>query len=185
MIIECFTHRFVNSTNGPYKCIWCWIWLKSGSEWKTESQMEWLNFLEKLYSTIVDLFCRYNSDNNMNTTYIDCLQRCLWSLVRKIYLEVWQEQYPCLPSSLESAMYYLLWLRAAYARPDDWYVQRGWFWVQSLISFLHLSFKSIIASNWYIGDVHVIITFVSAKQVYNGKVKLLIEPFRFPFHSGF
>ena len=41
-----------------------------------------------------------------------------------------------------------------------------------------------------IGDVLVIITIVSAEQVYNGKVNLFnkIEPFRslvrFPFHSG-
>ena len=40
----------------------------------TESQTEWLNFIEKLYFTTVDFFCRYKSDNNtnmfMNIAYI-------------------------------------------------------------------------------------------------------------------
>ena len=49
--------------------------------------MEWFNFLEKLYFTIVDLFYRYKSDNNMNIAYIIHLQECPWSLVRKILLD--------------------------------------------------------------------------------------------------
>ena len=33
-------------------------------------QMDLLNFIEKFYSTIVDLFCIYKSDNNTNITYV-------------------------------------------------------------------------------------------------------------------
>ena len=40
---------------------------KAGTEWKTE----WLNFSEKLYFTIIDLFSKYKSDNNMNIAYIN------------------------------------------------------------------------------------------------------------------
>ena len=59
-----------------------WITLtKTEIDWKTDLQMDWLNFIEKLYSSIVDLFCRYKSDNYTNITYIDHLQRCPWSLV--------------------------------------------------------------------------------------------------------
>ena len=60
--------------------------LKARMEWKTNSQVEWLNFIEKLYFTIVDLFCRYKSDNKANITYINHLQQCPCSLVRKILL---------------------------------------------------------------------------------------------------
>ena len=35
-------------------------------DWKTDSHTDWLNFIEKL----VDLFCRYKSDNNMNITLL-------------------------------------------------------------------------------------------------------------------
>ena len=81
----------------PYKIIssnaYCCIefigtWLQVVTEWKTESQLEWLNFLEKLYFIIVDLFYRYKSDNNMNIAYINHLQGCPWSLVRKILLDI-------------------------------------------------------------------------------------------------
>ena len=44
---------------------------KSWKEWKMESQTERLNFIEKLYFIIVDLFCRYNSDNNKTIAYIN------------------------------------------------------------------------------------------------------------------
>ena len=48
-----------------------------------ESRTEWLNFVEKLYFTIADLFCRYNSDNNKNFAYIIPLQQCSRSLIGK------------------------------------------------------------------------------------------------------
>ena len=35
--------------------------------------MEWLTFSEKLYFAIVDLFCRYNSDNNKKIAYTNRL----------------------------------------------------------------------------------------------------------------
>ena len=52
-------------------------------EWKTDLQTEWLNFIEKLYSTTVDLFCRYKSDSTCNThiVYINHLQQYHRSLV--------------------------------------------------------------------------------------------------------
>ena len=34
-------------------------WSIVGVEWKTDSQIERLNFIEKLYFNITDLFCRY------------------------------------------------------------------------------------------------------------------------------
>ena len=57
---------------------------KARMESKTKSQMEWLNFIEKLYFTILDLFCRYMSDNNKNFAYINRLQQCPQSLTDKI-----------------------------------------------------------------------------------------------------
>ena len=42
------------------------------TEWKMESRMEWLNFVEKLHFAIVDLLCRYNSDNDMHKVWIVC-----------------------------------------------------------------------------------------------------------------
>ena len=44
---------------------------KARTDWKTDSQMDWLYFTENLFSTIVDLFCRYKSDDNMNIVYTD------------------------------------------------------------------------------------------------------------------
>ena len=38
---------------------------KTGMEWKTESQIKCLNFVEKLYFTTVDLLCRYKSEKNI------------------------------------------------------------------------------------------------------------------------
>ena len=58
-------------------------WLKAGTEWKTESQMEWLIFVEKLYFTIVDLFCRYKSDNNKHIAETNCLRQCPRILIGK------------------------------------------------------------------------------------------------------
>ena len=55
---------------------------------KVDSQMEWLNFIEKLYFTIVDLLCRYKSDNNMNIAYSNNLQQHPQTLVRKILLDI-------------------------------------------------------------------------------------------------
>ena len=48
-----------------------------------ELQTKWLNFIEKLYFTIIDLFCRYSSDNNKNFTYINRLRGCPRSLIGK------------------------------------------------------------------------------------------------------
>ena len=48
-----------------------------------ESRMEWLNFVEKLYFTIAIMFYRYNSDNNKNLAYINCLWRRIWCLIDK------------------------------------------------------------------------------------------------------
>ena len=48
-----------------------------------ELRTEWLNFVEKLYFTIADLFFRYNSDNNKNFAYIIPLQQCSRSLIGK------------------------------------------------------------------------------------------------------
>ena len=45
--------------------------------------MEWLNFVEKVYFTIVDLFCRYKSDSNKNIAFINGLQQCPQSLIGK------------------------------------------------------------------------------------------------------
>ena len=39
-----------------------------------DSQTDWL---EKLYSTTVDLFCRDKNDNNMNITYINACNDAL------------------------------------------------------------------------------------------------------------
>ena len=41
-----------------------------------ENGMAKLNLFEMLYFTIVDLFCKYNSDNNKNVAYINCLVLC-------------------------------------------------------------------------------------------------------------
>ena len=43
-------------------------------EWKTKSWTEWVNFIEKLYFTIVDLFWQYKSDNHTNIAYINRLK---------------------------------------------------------------------------------------------------------------
>ena len=49
-------------------------------EKKTDLQTEWLNFVEKIYFTIVDLFCRYRSENTVtrklfiSTTCDDALE---------------------------------------------------------------------------------------------------------------
>ena len=56
---------------------------KSQNRMETDLQADWLNFIENLYFTIVDLFCRYKSDNNMNITYNNRLWRCPWSLIGK------------------------------------------------------------------------------------------------------
>ena len=58
--------------------------------------MDWLNFIEKLYYIIVDLFCRYKSDNNTNIVYIKCSQQQSQSLETMI-------SYPV----FGPAMYYL------------------------------------------------------------------------------
>ena len=63
-------------------------WLKARTEWKTESWTDWLDFIEKLYSTIVDLFCRYKSDNNTNIVYINRSQWCPWSLIKEQFYYV-------------------------------------------------------------------------------------------------
>ena len=52
-----------------------WTWLKGWTEWKTESQTEWLNFTERLYFTTVHLFFWYKSDNNTNIAYVNHLKR--------------------------------------------------------------------------------------------------------------
>ena len=41
-------------------------WLIAGTDYKTDSRMDWINFIENFYLTIVGLFCRYDSDNNAN-----------------------------------------------------------------------------------------------------------------------
>ena len=64
-----------------------WTWLKAGTEWKTETQTEWLSFVEKLYFTIIHLFWRYKSGNNINTTHINRFQGCPQSLVIKILFD--------------------------------------------------------------------------------------------------
>ena len=56
---------------------------KTRMEWKTKSQTEWLNFIEKLYFTIVGLFCRYKSDNNKHFAYINHLPLCPQRLIGK------------------------------------------------------------------------------------------------------
>ena len=73
-------------------------------------------------------------------------------------------------------------------RPDDWYLQSGLSQgviISSNIFFYQASKASLQAINT--GNIYVIITLVSAKQVYNGKVKLFneIEPFRSRFCSCF
>ena len=55
-------------------------------DWKIDSRMDWLNFIEKRNLTILDLFCICKSDNNTNITYINHLQLCPRSLVRNILL---------------------------------------------------------------------------------------------------
>ena len=77
-----------------------WTWLKpernGNGLMNGPAQFYW-----KLYSTIVDLFCRYKSDNNINTPYINHLQRCPQSLVSQdIYLILL-----CLASSQLFCMY--------------------------------------------------------------------------------
>ena len=75
-------------------------------EQKMDSQTERLNFIEKLYFTIVDLFCRYKSDNNMNITYINRLQQCRQSLVSKILLDIIT---PCAKISCFVSTSHLVW----------------------------------------------------------------------------
>ena len=58
-------------------------WLKAETKSKTESRIEWFNFIEKLYFITVDLFYRYNSDNNKNFAFINCLQQCPQGLTGK------------------------------------------------------------------------------------------------------
>ena len=55
--------------------------------------------------------------------------------------------------------------------------------MQGVIISSNISVEGIIASD-YIGDIHVIITLSSAKQLFNDKVKLSneIEPFRSQVH---
>ena len=59
--------------------IWYQYYICNGLE--NYFQIEWLNFIEKLYSTIVDLFCRHKSDNNMNITHVNGLHWFPRSLV--------------------------------------------------------------------------------------------------------
>ena len=61
---------------------------KSWNRMEMDLQTEWLNFIENLYFTIVDLFCRYKSDNNMNIAYINPLQGYPWNLVRKMLPDI-------------------------------------------------------------------------------------------------
>ena len=51
-------------------------------------QMDWLNFIEKLYYIRVDQFWQHKSDNNTKNSYINRLQRHSWSLVRKIDISI-------------------------------------------------------------------------------------------------
>ena len=51
-----------------------WTWLKAKMDQKMDLRMDRLNFNEKLYLTIVDLFCTYRRDNIMKITYINCLK---------------------------------------------------------------------------------------------------------------
>ena len=48
-----------------------------------ELWMEWLNFIEKFYFTIVDLFCIYKSDNDNIAYNINRLWQCPQSLIDK------------------------------------------------------------------------------------------------------
>ena len=80
---------------------------KARMEWKMNSRTEWLNFVEKLYFTIVDLFYRYKSDNNMNIiTYINRLQQGRQSLVSKILLDIIT---PCAKISCFVGTSHLVW----------------------------------------------------------------------------
>ena len=68
--------------------------------------MECLNFIEKLYSTIEDLLCRYKSDNNMNIAYSNHLQQHPQTLVRKILLDIIM---PCVKISSFVGTSYPVW----------------------------------------------------------------------------
>ena len=108
--------------------------------WKTELQMEWLDLIEKLYFTIVDLFWRYKSDNIMNIAYISCLKT---------------------PSTLGKRYYYTLHFKSAtlhihimwsgIASPQSqhrWYmVDQRVDWRQGIIFFLP-TFKIDVASDY-------------------------------------
>ena len=72
--IKGYCHRYKSFvTQLTFGCV-TGICIKAGTEWKTELQMEWLNFVDTLYFTIVDLFSRYKGDNGKNITYINCLR---------------------------------------------------------------------------------------------------------------
>ena len=75
-------HQLLDQSSGSH---WRWTWLKARTERKTDSQMNRLNFIEKLYFTIAGLFCRCKGDN-MHIASINHLQQCPWSLVRKTFL---------------------------------------------------------------------------------------------------
>ena len=88
-------HYHINKTNSYLIAIARWYAILSILD-MTESQNRMENKLTneiaqfhwKLYFIIVDLFCRYKSDNHMNIAYINCLQWCPQSLVRKILLDI-------------------------------------------------------------------------------------------------
>ena len=73
VVYKCRQHK--TSTYGKWgmsglsQKIWCpekvildQTQLKAGTEWKTESQTEFLNLILKFYFTIVDLLCKYKSE---------------------------------------------------------------------------------------------------------------------------
>ena len=64
---------FNDSHNKTIIVIVKWTWLKAGTDQKTDLWTDWLNFIEKIYYTIVDLFCRYKSVDNMMIAYTNCL----------------------------------------------------------------------------------------------------------------
>ena len=48
---------------------------RDGPENRLVNGLDWLNFIEKIDYTIVDLFCRYKSDNNTTIAYTNRLER--------------------------------------------------------------------------------------------------------------
>ena len=102
--------------------------------------MKWLNFIEKLYFTIVDLFWRYKSDNHTNIAYINYL---------KIPLKLGKRYYYTL--HFESATLYvpIIWSGVASPQSQNRYymADQRVDWREGMISFLP-TFEIDVASDY-------------------------------------